>query len=994
MKPRYRSEFIALVAAVCLAPATASAAVSAKGASYTLTADSTTNVIRLVYTSDETGSKQLVVSELPAHGTLSIYGYRADGTYGLQEASKGDETFLQNWVYVPAPGYTGKDRFSWQLRVEGGSTSTVAVINLNIVANSAPEAADQGVIVVRDAERQLPLLVSDADEDRQPIAIEIDKQPAHGSLSVNKVGSFGVARVMYKPSPGFVGEDSFVWHASDGTARSSSATCRLLVRAPDNHAKTRVLVVVEARLGPELDSELQRLLADLRAEGYESKLIAFGGKSAAELWSLLRGEYTAPGAFVAGAVLVGRMPLASSTISATIAAQTTDLYYWNLRRAGRTEMGAPQLWVSRIHGAPTERELETIRWALQANHDTRTDRHRLPHTAFHYSVSQFDSDYRQSSESAGALEVWPIEQVLETHKSWALGGDLIKSLMHGSQLSGQYTTHNGHPIQTRYNCLTSCSRGSLGGISNQMILSRGGGGVFSVGATTTTYVGAFDMLGAGTRKLLFRQRLAAGDAWGAALRDSYPFGDYQRAIFYGDMSMRVAIAKSNQAPTVDSLNPSATSGRVPLTITLNATASDADDAVERYEWFCKGLGDAVAQAPAAVGPSARCGYQLPHRYPLDLQVVDRFKARGWKEQLIVAQPNPSEVLRINAGRVSQWQRVYVPGADFVDRSGFVWLHEERHVADGGWGFSSDNTLERLITATSAIANTDNPEVFRSYRMIRGTGHATYRLPLGNGRFTVWLALVEPDSKAVAGERLLEAKVEGAVWLAGYDVFKETGSALRAVLVAKSFEVTDGELTIELRKAAGSAKDAVFSALVIAPGDAVGAALPDAGQHAPDAGVGAADQRTAPTSAPDLGVEEDSGRLLVPDAGVPAADRGTVTPAGRQDAAAAANDSAPSPDLGSPLPPDPIADTAPALDYGTAVPPSPSADAGVGSGSRAEDPAAAAPGPGGASGAVNGSRWLDGGCALGQVGGQDSLFALLLLLGCLLRRRRGRVRRDA
>ncbi|MBW2735548.1 MAG: hypothetical protein JRH20_24450 [Deltaproteobacteria bacterium] len=937
---------------VLLSSHVALAQISVKGTSYTVLQDSEEVRISLSYTVEVTGARYFSIVEAPLHGTLYVWARGDDGSYGFQPLAVGEEVTTNYWAYSPEPAYVGKDSFKWQLRVDGEGTSTAATVSFTIVANTPPEVSDQGSIMLQDRERQVPLLVSDVDEDRQGVHIEIVSQPAHGTLRLQASTSMGVDKVYYTPDPSFVGEDTFSWHANDGLETSADATCRLLVRAPDQRDKTTVIVVVEERLKPELETDLQRLVGDLKREGYGSALLSFSGTKATELWTLLRAEYARDGQYLAGVILVGRMPLARSQTSATATAQTTDLYYWNLRREGRTEVNAPQIWLSRIHGSPAEQEVNTIRWALQANHDARTNVHRLPHTAFHYAVAQFDSESRQIVEAAGALEVWPEEQFLLTSDAWKQGGDLIKSLMHGSQLSSQYRTHGGRPVQVRYNCLTSCSQGGLGRTSNLVLISRGGGAVFTVGASTTTYVGAFDMLGAGGKKATFRARLADGDTWGAALRDSYPFSDYHRAIFYGDMSMPVLIAAANTPPRVDTLVADPEAGVAPLDVKFEATSSDDDGTIQRYEWYCHGFSTGTAAPLAEVGAKAACRYELPHHYLPEVQVIDDFRARGWSTQAIVVKPNPTTPLRINCGRVYGGQRTYIPGADLVDESGYVWLHEERYVADGSWGLENSSTGETSIAAATEIANTDDDQLFRTQRWIRGTGHATYRLPLGDGRFTVWLGLAELDGKVLEGQRLMDVTVEGESWLQGFDIVKTAGAAHTALFVSRAFDVTDGELTVEIRLADGSEKNAVINALVVFPGDHTATTPPDGGMQQPDAAV----PPPPPPPPADAGSVADASSVADADHFLPDGGPATV-------------------DLGGAIAPDPESDAALA----------PGSDAGVpqSDGRTINRP----PPPGGRPAASANANLLHGGCNVGEGNTPQPLALVLLLAAFFCTRRR-------
>jgi len=73
------------------------------------------------------------------------------------------------------------------------------------------------------------LLANDADLDHDFLFAELVTPPAHGTLSLNRDGSFS-----YTPNPGFAGIDTFTYRTSDGRLQSDPATATITVDAlPD-----------------------------------------------------------------------------------------------------------------------------------------------------------------------------------------------------------------------------------------------------------------------------------------------------------------------------------------------------------------------------------------------------------------------------------------------------------------------------------------------------------------------------------------------------------------------------------------------------------------------------------------------------------------------------------------------------------------------------------------------------------------------------------------
>ena len=117
--------------------------------------------------------------------------------------------------------------------------------------------------------------------------------------------------------------------------------------------------------------------------------------TAQDLWNYLKSEYDTQGQDLVGAILVGNLPLAYS------GAEITDGVYWNMQTFG--SVSYKHIWVSRIAGRYTARQVEQMVRALDANHNYRTGQARLPHSAWYIAGSDFFNEYGQQS----LLKVWP-----------------------------------------------------------------------------------------------------------------------------------------------------------------------------------------------------------------------------------------------------------------------------------------------------------------------------------------------------------------------------------------------------------------------------------------------------------------------------------------------------------------------------------------------------------------------------------------------------------
>jgi hypothetical protein len=134
-------------------------------------------------------------------------------------------------TYTPQAGYSGTDSFG--LRVDDGQRSlgeAQLVVVVGGPPNAAPACEDTSVHVLRDTVTPIPLPCHDADGDALRIARVPGSGPSHGRLG--PIDS-NTGRVMYRPAPGFIGEDLFRFGADDGRAEgvSAPASVRIVVAA-------------------------------------------------------------------------------------------------------------------------------------------------------------------------------------------------------------------------------------------------------------------------------------------------------------------------------------------------------------------------------------------------------------------------------------------------------------------------------------------------------------------------------------------------------------------------------------------------------------------------------------------------------------------------------------------------------------------------------------------------------------------------------------------
>jgi filamentous hemagglutinin family protein len=128
----------------------------------------------------------------PANGTLTA---NPDGTY----------------TYQPDTGYTGGDSFTFTASDgEIGATPAGGLVTITI-GNESPTATNESVETNMNEAVSGSLADNVSDPDGDPVTTSLAGGPQNGQVSLNPDGSY-----TYTPAAGFVGEDSFIFSASDG----------------------------------------------------------------------------------------------------------------------------------------------------------------------------------------------------------------------------------------------------------------------------------------------------------------------------------------------------------------------------------------------------------------------------------------------------------------------------------------------------------------------------------------------------------------------------------------------------------------------------------------------------------------------------------------------------------------------------------------------------------------------------------------------------------
>jgi hypothetical protein len=127
-------------------------------------------------------------------------------------------------IYTPDTDYSGPDTFTYTVN-DGAATSAVATVSITVNSvNDAPVADDQSITVGINS--AVAITLSGSDPEGSNLTYTVATEPINGTLS----GS--APDLIYTPTNGTVGIDSFTFSVSDGEFSSTPATVSITIAAP------------------------------------------------------------------------------------------------------------------------------------------------------------------------------------------------------------------------------------------------------------------------------------------------------------------------------------------------------------------------------------------------------------------------------------------------------------------------------------------------------------------------------------------------------------------------------------------------------------------------------------------------------------------------------------------------------------------------------------------------------------------------------------------
>ena len=139
------------------------------------------------------------------------------------------------FTYVPDPGFSGTDSFTY--RADNNTASDPATVTIEV--NGRPVAEDNAFTVSEDDTLRLfspGVLVNDTDPDGDDLISVLVGGPQNGTLVPQGSDSLGLTldgAFTYAPAPGFVGTDTFTYVADDGAATDTATVALTVDGLPD-----------------------------------------------------------------------------------------------------------------------------------------------------------------------------------------------------------------------------------------------------------------------------------------------------------------------------------------------------------------------------------------------------------------------------------------------------------------------------------------------------------------------------------------------------------------------------------------------------------------------------------------------------------------------------------------------------------------------------------------------------------------------------------------
>ncbi len=138
------------------------------------------------------------------------------------------------FTFTPAPGFTGPANFTYEVCDASGDCDTATVTIVVGPVDEVPVAVNDRFETPINTPVSGNLAANDSGTGDGPLTFTAVTQPANGTLVLNPDGTF-----TFTPTPGFVGETTFIYEVCDADGDCSAATVTIVI-APDDDTPVAV----------------------------------------------------------------------------------------------------------------------------------------------------------------------------------------------------------------------------------------------------------------------------------------------------------------------------------------------------------------------------------------------------------------------------------------------------------------------------------------------------------------------------------------------------------------------------------------------------------------------------------------------------------------------------------------------------------------------------------------------------------------------------------
>ncbi|MFG5777345.1 midcut-by-XrtH protein [Comamonas sp. J-3] len=175
----------------------------------------------------QTVAGNVLSNDSDADGALLVASYGVDGVRYMAGSAASAPTLGSFSLQADgAFSFTAAKPFPAADLVVNYRTHTGAEGLLTVTVNRTPHAVSDSALTTAGTAVSIPVLVNDSDPDGDTLSIQSHSSGAHGSVAVD-----GSSKLLYTPTAGYQGTDSFSYTISDGKGLTATASVNVTINA-------------------------------------------------------------------------------------------------------------------------------------------------------------------------------------------------------------------------------------------------------------------------------------------------------------------------------------------------------------------------------------------------------------------------------------------------------------------------------------------------------------------------------------------------------------------------------------------------------------------------------------------------------------------------------------------------------------------------------------------------------------------------------------------